>query len=321
MYRPAVASGDEHERISPAIVAAFLANLGIAAAKFLGFAMTGAASMLSEGFHSLADTGNQALLIVGSRRARRAADTHHPFGHGGERYFWGFVVAVVLFTAGGLFALAEGISRLRSPTPLESPRWAIGILVVAIVLESLSLRTARREAIDAKRLDGGTWFDFIRRSKAPELPVVLLEDTGALLGLAFALIGVVIAHVTHNARWDAVGSIAIGLLLFVIAIVLGNEMKSLLIGEAASPRQRQELRNALGGADHVRRIIHLRTMHLGPDELLVAAKVEFDDDLDYAALGAAIDAAEVRIRDAVPAARLIFIEPDVFRSPPTPSTH
>jgi cation diffusion facilitator family transporter len=318
MYRPQVAEAEG--RVNVAILAAFLANLGIAVAKFVGFAATGASSMLAEGAHSLADTSNQALLIIGGRRARREPDPTHPFGHGSERYFWAFVVAVVLFTAGGLFALAESVERLRHPHKVESEGWAIAILLVAIVLESLSLRTARQEARPAKQEIGGSWWQFVRHSKAPELPVVLLEDTGALLGLFIALGGVVLAHVTGNSRWDAAGSLAIGALLFVIALVLGTEMKSLLIGEAASPPQLKRLRDALASADHVTRVIHLRTLHLGPDELLVAAKVEFDGALDYAGVGDAIDAAEARMRAAVPSARLIFLEPDVYRSPPSPST-
>jgi cation diffusion facilitator family transporter len=306
--------------VSPAIIAAFLANLGIALAKLVGFAATGASSMLAEGAHSLADTGNQALLIVGGRRARRRPDAVHPFGHGGERYFWAFVVAVVLFTAGSLFAIYEAVERLLHPHEVESAGWAMGILVVAIALEGFSLRTARREAKEAKDEIGGSWWNFIRHSKSPELPVVLLEDTGALAGLFVALAGVVLAHVTGNSRWDAAGSLGIGVLLFGIALVLGIEMKSLLLGEAASPREIGALRAALETADHVRQVIHMRTMHLGPDDLLVAAKVELDDALAYPAVGEAIDAAEERMRAAVPAARLIFIEPDVYRSPPTPTT-
>jgi cation diffusion facilitator family transporter len=318
MYRPAVSAPPE--RVSPAIIVAFLANLGIAVAKFAGFAFTGASSLLAEGAHSLADTGNQALLILGGRRARRAPDDRHPFGHAGERYFWAFVVAVVLFTAGGLFAVYEGVERLRHPHRLESAGWAIGILAVAILLESFSLRTAVREAREPKLRDGGSWWAFVRRTKSPELPVVLLEDTGALVGLAVALIGVITAEVTGNPRFDAAGSLAIGALLLVIALFLGAEMKSLLIGEAASPTQLDALRDAIDSADDVRRLIHLRTMHLGPDDLLVAGKVEFDPSLDYESVARAIDEVESRMRAAVPEARLIFLEPDSYREPPSPST-
>ncbi|MBI5479555.1 MAG: cation transporter [Deltaproteobacteria bacterium] len=296
-----------------AIIAAFLANLGIAAAKFVGFAFTGAASMLAEAVHSLADTGNQGLLFLGGARARKSADEEHPFGHGHERYFWGFVVAMVLFTMGALFAIYEGIEKLRTPHALESPGWAVGILTVAIVLEGLSFRTAIKEA---RALRGGeSWWQFIRHTKTPELPVVLLEDTGALIGLVLALAGIGLALLTGNPRFDAMGSIAIGCLLGTIAAVLAVEMRSLLIGESAGPRDVAAVRAAITGAPRVRRIIHLRTLHLGPEELLVAVKVEFDPTLTIAELGHAIDAVEARIRASVPIAKLIYLEPDVFRPP------
>ncbi|MBA3655526.1 MAG: cation diffusion facilitator family transporter [Actinobacteria bacterium] len=314
---------DAEHKVSPAIIAAFLANLGIAAAKLIGFLFTGASSLLAEAAHSAADTGNQALLIVGGRKARRAPTDAHPFGHSGERYFWAFVVAVVLFTAGGLFALYEGVDRLIHPHRLESAGWAVGILLIAIALESFSLRTAMREAREPKRRDGGSWWAFIRRSKSPELPVVLLEDTGALLGLAIALAGIIVAEITGNARFDAAGSLTIGALLFAIALFLGVEMKSLLLGEAASAEQLRALSREIESAPSVRRLIHMRTMHLGPDDLLVAAKVEFSSSLGYQGLAGAIDDVEARMRAAVPAAKLIFLEPDAFKenlSPPSPTT-
>jgi len=294
-----------------AIVAAFVANLGIAAAKFVGFAFTGAASMLAEGIHSLADTGNQALLFLGGVRASKAPDKEHPFGHGQERYFWGFVVAMMLFALGGLSAIYEGVEKLRAPHPLESTGWAFGILGVAVLLEAMSFRTAIKEA---QRLRGSnSWWQFIHESKSPELPVVLLEDTGALVGLVFALIGVGLAHFTGNPRFDALGSIAIGCLLGTIAVILAVEMKSLLIGEAAAPGDIERVRAAIADAPQVRRVIHMRTMHLGPEELLVAAKVEFDPALTIPELGRAIDAVEAQVRAAVPIATRIYIEPDVFR--------
>jgi cation diffusion facilitator family transporter len=294
-----------------AIVAAFLANLGIALSKFVAWFFTGAASMLAEAVHSLADTGNQALLLFGGARSRRNATPEHPFGYGHERYFWAFVVALVLFSLGSVFAIYEGVVKLIHPHAIESPQWAIGVLGVAVVLEALSFRTAVREA--AKFRGDASWWSYIRHAKSPELPVVLLEDLGALLGLAFALAGIGLALATGEPRWDAVGSIAIGLLLGAIAIVLGAEMKSLLIGEGASARDLVGIQAALSGADEIRRVIHLKTLHLGPEELLVAAKVEFRPDLDLPALARAIDAAEARVRERVPAARLIYLEPDVFR--------
>ena len=294
-----------------AIVAAFLANLGIAIAKFVGFAITGAASLLAEALHSVADTGNQALLFLGGARARRRPTPEHPFGYGRERYFWAFVVALMLFSLGGLFAVYEGIDKLLHPHQLESVAIALAVLSVAIVLESLSFRTAFVEAAAVKGEE--SWWSFIRRSKSPELPVVLLEDTGALLGLFLALVGVTAAEVTGNSRWDALGSIGIGILLGVIAIVLATEMKSLLIGESASGHLEDAIRAAMVDGSEVQRVIHLRTLHLGPDELLVAAKLEIDAP-SVADLARVIDATEARVRTAVPIARVIYVEPDVYRS-------
>jgi cation diffusion facilitator family transporter len=300
-----------------AIIAAFLANLGIAIAKFAGFLITSSAGLLAESMHSLADTGNQALLMFGSRRGKRRADAAHPFGYGPERYFWAFVVALVLFSLGGLFALFEGIEKLFKPHEVESAGVAFVILGISVVLESLSLRTAVRESRSSKRGQG--WWSFVRGTKSPELPVVLLEDTGALLGLFFAVTGLVLAEVTGNPRWDAVGSIAIGLLLVAIAIVLAIEMKGLLIGESATKENLRAIEAALTAPDSVIGIIHLRTMHLGPEELLVAAKVEFDHELDNAGLSKAIDEAERSLRAAVPIAEMVYIEPDIRRQPsPTP---
>jgi len=299
-----------------AIFAAFLANLGIAGSKLAAFLATGAASMLAEAVHSFADTGNQALLLLGAARGRRAPSVEHPFGYGRERYFWAFVVALVLFSMGALFAIAEGIEKLRHPHALERAEWAIGVLAVAIVLESFSLRTAVREANAVRGSEG--WWSFVRHSKSPELPVVLLEDVGALVGLVFALAGIGLAIATGEPRFDAFGSVAIGVLLAAIAVVLAKEMKSLLIGESAAPGVTAAIRGALEATPQVRRLIHLRTLHLGPEELLVAAKIELDSNLCFADIARAIDAAEARVRAQVPAARLIFLEPDVMRSGESP---
>ena len=297
-----------------AIVAAFAANCGIAVAKFIGFAFTGSAGMLAEAVHSVADTGNQALLLIGSKRASRPATPEHPFGFGRERYFWSFVVALVLFTLGGSFAIYEGIDKLRHPHDPGGLAWAIGVLLVAVVLESYSFATAVREANHERGKQ--RWLRFLQRAKSPELPVVLLEDSGALVGLAFALIGVVLSKVTGNARFDALGSLAIGLLLCAIAGFLAVEMKGLLIGEAASLDMEERAAEALRNAPAVRRLIHLRTEHLGPDELLVGAKLEFDATLTFVQLAAAIDVVEEQLRAAVPEARVVYIEPDVHRDAP-----
>jgi cation diffusion facilitator family transporter len=300
-----------HEGSRRAIAAAFLANLGIALAKLAGFAITGAASLLAEAIHSVADTGNQALLVLGGRRARQRPTAKHPFGFGQERYFWAFIVALLLFSLGGLFAIVEGADKLANSHELESFPVALIVLGVAAVLEAFSFRAAVKEAA-AGRGDG-SWWQFIRRAKAPELPVVLLEDTGALLGLALALLGVTAAEITGNSRWDALGSIGIGILLAVIAIVLATEMKSLLIGESAARQLEDTIRSAMLDGREVQRVIHLRTLHLGPDELLVAAKLEIDAP-SVPDLARAIDAAEARVRAAVPIARVIYVEPDVYRA-------
>ena len=303
-----------HEGSRKAIIAAFFANLGIAIAKFAGFLITRSAGLLAESGHSLADTGNQALLMLGSKRGKRPADRAHPFGYGSERYFWAFVVALVLFSMGGLFALYEGIGKLRHPHEVNNAAVAFIILAVAIGLESFSLRTAVKES-NPLRPDGMSWIQFIRTSKAPELPVVLLEDVGAEVGLAFALVGLTLAEITGNPRWDAVGSVAIGVLLVVIAILLAAEMKPLLIGEAASDDDVAMITAALRSSPDVNSIIHLRTVHLGPDDLLVAAKVDFEHSLSVEELAHAIDRAEAALRTAVPTSTTIYIEPDIRRQP------
>jgi cation diffusion facilitator family transporter len=294
-----------------AIIAAFFANLGIAIAKFAGFLITGSAGLLAEAGHSVADTGNQALLMFGGKRGKRPADRAHPFGYGPERYFWSFIVALVLFSMGGLFALYEGIQKVITPHEIESAMVAYVILGVSILLESFSLRTAMKEANHVR--GNRSWWQFIRTSKAPELPVVLLEDVGAETGLFFALFGLTMAEVTGNPRWDAVGSIAIGLLLVVIAIVLAVEMKGLLIGEAASDEDLDAINASITGAPKVNGLIHLRTMHLGPDQMLVAAKIDYDHSLTVPELAQAIDDTESALRAAVPLAELIYIEPDIRR--------
>ena len=296
-----------------AIFAAFFANLGIAISKFVGFLLTGSASMLAETIHSAADTGNQLLLFLGGRRARKAATPEHPFGYGRERYFWAFAVALVLFSMGGMFALYEGIQKFQDPHEVESLGIAVGILLVAIALESFSLRTAVRES-NHVRGPGTSWWRFIRSTKQPELPVVLLEDIGALFGLILALGGVLMAHATDDARWDAVGSISIGVLLIVIAIVLVIEMKSLLIGESASADARAAIIGAIESSPSVDRLIHIRTEHIGPDEILVGAKIQYASSLSIDQLVAAINSTEDAIRTSVPAATVIYLEPDVHRT-------
>jgi cation diffusion facilitator family transporter len=293
-----------------AIVTAFFANLGIAIAKLIGFLVTGSSSMLAEAVHSGADTGNQALLIFGNKRAQQSATKDHPFGYGRERYFWAFVVSLVLFSLGSLYAVWEGIQKIRHPHEIDSLGWAIGILIFAFLLEGNAFRTA---FIESKKIKGNhSWPAFIRRSRIPELPVVLLEDFGAMIGLVVAMGALILADVTGNTRWDGAGTLTIGVLLGLIAIVLAIEMKSLLIGEGALPEQLTTIETTLTAHPAVERLIHMRTQYLGPEELLVAAKVQFTVGMSTPELADAIDGAERAIRDAEPIAKIIYLEPDLY---------
>ena len=305
-----VAGGEESTR---AIAAAFLANMGIAAAKLVGFVLTGSSSMLAESIHSVADSTNQCLLFLGGRRARRPPTPLHPFGFGRVRYFWAFVVGIVLFSVGGLFSVYEGIHKIRDPEDLESPAIALAILAVAIVLEAFALRTAVGHARPHR--GRRTWPAYIRESRSPELPVLLVEDLAALVGLGMAVLGVSLSAATGDPVWDAIGTLGIGVVLIVVAIVVATEMKSSLIGESATPETIERLQAEIAGTPHVRRVIHMLTQHIGPDELLVAAKVDFDPELSLPELAAAIDETERRIREAVPIARVVYLEPDLFREP------
>ena len=307
-----------------AIVAAMLANGGIAIAKFVAYVVTGSASMLAESIHSVADTANQGLLLLGGRRAAKVADDRHQFGYGRERYFWAFVVAMVLFALGGLFSIYEGVEKLRHPHEVESLGWAIGVLVFAIIAEAISFRTA---IVESNKVRGNrSWTDFIRKSRSPELPVVLLEDAGAMIGLVLAFIGVGLTGVTGDPMWDGLGTLCIGILLVVISVVLTIEMKSLLIGEAATKEHIEAITAAVEGVDSVRRVINLKTQHIGPEELLVAAKLEFDHTLSNPQLSDVIDEVEMAVRESVPLMMQIYLEPDVFdpahvETPDRPGLH
>jgi len=303
-----------------AIVAALLANMGIAVTKFIAFVLTQSSSMLAESVHSLADSGNQLLLLIGGKKSRREATPEHPFGFGRARYVYAFVVAVVLFSVGGLFAMYEAWHKFQHPEPITEWRWVpIAVLVVAIGLEGFSFRTA---IVESNHVRGSrSWVGFIRTAKAPELPVILLEDFAALLGLVFALFGVSMTLVTGNGIWDAVGTAMIGTLLVLVAIILAIEMKSLLIGESATPDQVRAIKAALEGDEEsaVQRVIHLRTLHLGPEELLVGAKLAVGSQVNGHQIAAAIDAAEQRAREAVSGLRLVmYLEPDIDRGPSDP---
>ena len=295
-----------------AILAAFVANLGIAVTKFIAFLVSGSSSMLAESVHSLADSGNQVLLLVGGRRARRTATAEHPFGYGRERYIYAFVVSIVLFTVGGLFSLYEGWHKIQHPEELTNVVVPVVVLLVAIGLESFSLRTAVAESNKVR--GGQSWVAYVRRAKAPELPVVLLEDIAALIGLVLALFGVGLSALTGDAVWDGIGTIAIGTLLVMIAVVLAIETKSLLVGEGGSPEDVEAIRAAVLAAEGIDSLIHLKTMYLGPDQLLVAAKVAVTPTDSAADVATAIDNAESGIRTAVPVAQVIYLEPDIRRS-------
>lgn len=293
-----------------AIVAAMIANGGIAVAKFVAFVVTGSASLLAESIHSVADTANQGLLILGGNRAQKIADDEHQFGYGRERFFWAFIVAMVLFALGGVYSIFEGIEKIRHPHELESIQWAIGVLLLAMVLEGYSFRTA---IVEARKVKGDrTWWGFIRNSRSPELPVVLLEDTGALVGLGLAFIGVSLAAVTGDEIWDGIGTLSIGVLLLVIAAVLSIEMKSLLIGEAATAKNIEAIKSVVSAHPGVTRTIDIRTQHIGPEELLIAGKIEFDPGLSTERLSTTIDAIESAIREAVDLEMQIYLEPGIF---------
>ena len=294
-----------------AIIAALLANIGIAITKFIAAAFSGSASMFAEGIHSVADSGNQILLIIGGKRARRAATASHPFGYGRSRYIYAFMVSIVLFAVGGLFSIMEGLNKLQHPHELEMVWLPMVVLGAAIIMESFSLRTA---VIESNKIRGKqSWVKFIRHAKSPELPVILLEDLAALIGLVLAFGGVGLTVLTGDAIWDAIGTLAIGGLLVLVAIVLGLETSSLLVGEGATAEDTSKIRKALTGTAGVESVIHMKTLYLGPDELMVGAKIAVGEKSTGKQIAEIIDAAEKSMRDAVPAARVIYLEPDVQR--------
>jgi len=293
-----------------AIIAALLANFGIAVTKFIAFLISGSSSMLAESVHSLADSGNQILLLIGGKRARRAATAEHPFGYGRSRYVYAFMVSIILFSVGGVFSIYEGVHKIQHPEPIEVPWLPIAVLLIAIGLESFSLRTALHESAPERR--GVSILQFVRRAKSPELPVVVLEDIAALVGLFLALVGVSVAVVTGDGIYDGIGTVFIGLLLIVVAIVLGIEVSSLLVGEGASPADDAAIRAAAVAGDDIEKLIHMKTLYLGPDEMLVGMKVAVSPTSSAASVTAAINAVEERVRAAVPIARVLYIEPDIF---------
>lgn len=294
-----------------AIIAALAANIGIAITKFIAAAFSGSASMFAEGIHSVADSGNQILLLIGGKRAKRVATAEHPFGYGRSRYIYAFMVSIVLFAIGGLFSITEGIEKLSHPHELDNVWLPLVVLGAAIVMESFSFRTAIRESNHVRGKQG--WVQFVRHAKSPELPVILLEDLAALIGLVLAFFGVGLSVITHNPIWDAIGTLAIGALLVAVAVILGLETSSLLVGEGATAEDTGKIRKALSATAGVNSIIHMKTLYLGPDELMVGAKIAVSADSTGTAIANVIDEAEENVRAAVPTARVIYLEPDLLR--------
>lgn len=294
------------------VLAAMAANGAIAIAKFVAFLFTGSSAMLAESIHSVADTSNQGLLLLGGKRAKKVADDRFQFGYGRERYFWAFVVAMVLFAVGGLFSFFEGLEKIRHPHEIESLGWAFGVLIFAMIGEFFAFRTA---VVESNKVRGDrTWFQFVRTSRAPELPVVLLEDAGAMFGLVLAFVGIGLAAITGDPVWDGIGTLAIGVLLIIISIVLTIEMKSLLIGEAATVKDIETIKKTVSSAPKVERVIDLRSQHIGPEELLIAGKLEFTSGLTNRQLSDAIDVVESALRDALPHTLQIYLEPDQYEA-------
>lgn len=312
------AGGAGHGESTKAILAAFLANMGIAVVKFIGFLITGSSSLMAEAIHSVADSSNQGLLFLGGKRAERPATKLHPFGYGRVRYFWSFVVAIVLFSVGGLFALYEGYHKVSHPEEISSPIVAFVILGLAMVFEGFALRTAVRHSRPFK--GSRSWLGYVRGSRSPELPVLLVEDSAALTGLAFALVGVTLAELTGDPIFDGVGTLAIGALLVSVGIFLAIEMKSLLLGEAADETHQKRIREAVAGTPRIEAVVAMLTQHLGPDDLLVALKVTFPDGMSAAEAGEVINEAEGRVRAAVPIARRVYIEPAAPSDAPAPAS-
>lgn len=308
-HAPAHAEGGGHHG-SKAVIAALIGNLGIAVAKLVGFALTRSSALAAEAVHSLADSGNQVLLLVGARQSRQEATESHQFGYGRARYFWSFVVALVLFMLGSVFAIYEGIHKIEHPAEIDHLPVALAILGVALCLEGWSIRTAIAESAALK--GDLSWWQFIRVSRTPELPVVLLEDLGALIGLVFAFVAILLTRLTGKPVWDGIGTLGIGILLGITATILVVEMKSLLLGEGASPDDMRKITTAISTTPGVTKLIHLRTQHFGPEELLVAAKVAFDESLDAQGVARAINRIEVAVRREVPYAHPMYIETGVF---------
>jgi len=305
MLRPRSARAAASLRV---IFTAIVANLSIAAAKFVAAAFTGSAAMLSEGIHSVADTGNQALLLVGDRLSRRPADEAHPFGYGRELYFWSLVVAMVLFGVGGGLSVYEGIAHLKHPAERGRDIWNYAVLAISFAAEGMSFTVAFREFNRRRRGDRSLWRSFLD-SKDPRVFVPLAEDTAALLGLTIAFLGVSLSHWLGRPEIDAASSIVIGLLLGVVAVVLAGETRSLLVGEPASEHIVGCIRDAAAADPAVVQVERILTIHSSPDEIFLALIVRFRDGQTVAELARAVDELKRRISAADPRITRMFVEP------------
>lgn len=291
-----------------AVLYALGANFGIFVAKCIAAFMTGSSAMLAEAIHSFADCGNQGLLLRGMREAGRPPTAEHPLGHGAVVYFWAFLVAILLFSVGGLVSLYEGVHKLLEPSPLERPVVALVVLGIAIVLESVSLRGCLRE-IRAIYPQGSLW-RFFRMSRNSELIIVLGEDVAALAGLVVALLAIIMTLVTGNAAFDACGSIVVGALLVLVAVLLSLEIKSMITGQSASPQLEASLRTHLQAREEVGEVLHLITLQMG-DIVMLAVKARMREEQSAMALIEDINRVEASVKAAFPQIRWLFFEPDV----------
>jgi cation diffusion facilitator family transporter len=297
-----------HIKANIVLYGALFANLGIAAAKFIAAAVSGSSSMLSEGVHSLVDSGNQLLLLHGQARAKRAPDSRHPFGYGRELYFWAFVVAILIFAIGAGISVYQGWIHIHDPEPLRDPTINYIVLAVAFLLEGTSWAIAVRE-FDAGRGELG-WWQAVRRSKDPAGFIVLFEDSAALAGLIIAAVGIWLSHATGDARIDGIASIAIGLILAAVAILLAREAKELLIGEAADPALIAAIRAIVEAHPEISAINHVRTIHTAPDSIFVAVSADFEDDLRMGHAETLIETIEGELKAASPLISSIYIRPE-----------
>lgn len=286
------------------------ANFGIAIAKSVAAVITKSGSMLAEAIHSFADCGNQALLLWGMKSAKTKADDDHPLGYGKAIYFWSFVVAVLLFSVGGLFSVYEGWHKLHSTEALHRPEIALGVLLFGIVLESISMRACMREVNKVR--GGRSWFRWFRESRQAELVVIFGEDLAALCGLTLAFGAVLATMLTGNPLYDALGSIAIGVLLIVVAVFVAVEVKALLVGQSAEPPMREAITAFIGMALSVEEVLNVITLHFG-DDIMVAVKARFKETHSVGQLAHEINNLEKALKEEFPHVKWVFFEPDIAR--------